>query len=88
MNIKFGKKDIIEMVEKYYKEILDITGGFPYQGGAVDLEAKMEEVVDMDPSIYQSMAIKAQEKAVQNFSNEANVQGVYNLYKLILSKNQ
>ena len=26
MNIKFGKKDIIEMVEKYYKEILDITG--------------------------------------------------------------
>lgn len=70
------------------KEILDITGGFPYQGGAVDLEAKMEEVVDMDPSIYQSMAIKAQEKAVQNFSNEANVQGVYNLYKLILSKNQ
>lgn len=26
MNIKFGKKDIIEMVEKYYKEILDISG--------------------------------------------------------------
>jgi hypothetical protein len=26
MNIKFGKKDIIEMVEKYYKEELDITG--------------------------------------------------------------
>ncbi len=66
------------------KEILDVTGGFPYEGGAEMLEQKMEEIAALSDKEYRLMAEKAQQEAVVHFSNEAYVDGVYSLYKKIM----
>lgn len=68
------------------KEILNITGGLAYLGGSEELEKKMEEVANMSPEIYNKMAHIAQEKAVQCFSIESNVEKIYSFYKEILNE--
>lgn len=66
------------------KEIMDITGGFSYLNGPVELAEKMEEAADMSPDIYAVMVQKAQEKAVKYFSNESNIENVYSFYREIM----
>ena len=67
------------------KEILDITGGFPYMGKAESLAKAMIQAADLDKNAYQKMAEIAQKQAVQFFSNESNIRNVYSFYREILS---
>lgn len=66
------------------KEILDITGGFPYTGRADALEDKMREISALTDDQYKDMVCYAQKQAVDSFSNEAYVDQVYAVYQSIL----
>lgn len=66
------------------KEILDYTGGYPYDGSVEDLACKMESVAKLSDSEYQGKAMSAQAKAVSTYSNESYVSSVIDVYKEIL----
>ena len=64
------------------KEILEKTGGFLFN----DIEglfSMMNRVVDLNVGNYKGMANNASNIASLNYSIEANVEGVYKLYKKI-----
>lgn len=67
------------------KEILDITGGLPYETGN-ELTERMMEVVNFKKEQYEKIALKAQEAAEKHFSIDRNVSDVYNFYCDILKR--
>ena len=68
------------------KEVLDITGGFPYENGWKELERKMERVINLSEDQYTEMANKARKAAIKNFSNEQYVDRVYRVYLQALNR--
>ena len=66
------------------KEILDITGGYPFMTDDEMLDA-MIEIADMKEEEYRPKALEAQKKALQFFSEEEYLKKVYQLYCKILS---
>ena len=68
------------------KEVLDITGGFPYLGDADALYRKMEEVAAYPEDACRTMMEHAQAEAVAHFSTEAYVDQVYEVYQDALSE--
>lgn len=65
------------------KEIMDITGGYPFINDDELLES-MTEVLRLSAEEYRSKAITAQKKAILYFSEEKYVDNVCNLYDSIL----
>ena len=65
------------------KEIMDVTGGFPFITRE-DLLEQMERVSLMDTSDYCKHASFAQEKAIAMYSNENNVELIDKFYNDIL----
>lgn len=65
------------------KEILDITGGFPYDDDG-ELLQQMNTVADLDSPSYQKVVLEAQQKALSTFSIEQNISKTYALYKKVL----
>lgn len=68
------------------KEVLDITGGFPYENDWKELEEKMEKVINLSEDEYTEIATRARKAAVKNFSNEQYVDKVYKVYLKALNK--
>lgn len=69
------------------KEILDMTGGLPYETER-ELTARMVEAADFQKEQYEKAALKAQEAAVNRFSIDRNVSDVYEFYCDILKQHQ
>lgn len=67
------------------KEILDITGGLPYETES-ELTERMHEVVQLKEESYKKMALNAQKAAVKHFSINCNVANIYRFYCDILEK--
>ena len=65
------------------KEIMDITGGFPFITDEELLES-MTEVLRLSAEEYRLKAIAAQQKAILYFSEEKYVDNVCKLYDSIL----
>ena len=68
------------------KEILEETGGFPFEGTSSDLANKMEIVASLSDHEYLSIAKKAQEKAVELYSCESNGNNIYGFYQKIIKQ--
>lgn len=66
------------------KEILDYTGGMQFTNNE-DFINKMEMVAKMEKEEYEEFVVEAQQKAVERYSIESNVEGIHLLYKQILS---
>ena len=68
------------------KEILDQTGGFPFnnENSVNGIFEKMEQVANLSDNQYQQLAVKAQNKAVDLYSNESYVEQVYAVYLSLL----
>lgn len=69
------------------KEVLDITGGFPYMGDAEVLWQKMEEVAALPEEDCKALVDRAQAQAITHFSAEAYVEQVYEMYQDALREN-
>lgn len=67
------------------KEILQKTGGLAYIDGEKGLEKAMNTVISYSRDTYKKKATKAQNVAVENFSNEQCVEKIYKLYNEILA---
>ena len=66
------------------KEILDKTGGLQFTSNDELLEL-MKQVRQFDENQYRKRALSAQNKSIELYSIENNIQEVYNLYKKIIS---
>ncbi len=66
------------------KEILENTGGFLYNQENNGLLDKMNAVAQLSDEQYKDMANGAQMVAVESYSNEQNVDKIFELYKKIL----
>lgn len=68
------------------KEIMNITGGYPFNTDEEMLTA-MNNIVYLTEKEYRTKAIYAQQQAVACFSEENYVDRVYSLYKEVLRTN-
>lgn len=68
------------------KEVLDITGGFPYLGDADALWQKMEEAASLPEEDGKKMMQHAQAQALAHFSAETYVEQVYAVYQRALTE--
>lgn len=67
------------------KEILDVVGGFPFDGDYIVIAEQMNAVHNLSKEEYNRLAQKAQELAVQQYSTEKNIEKITKLYYKILS---
>lgn len=67
------------------KEILNETGGFPFNNSQEMLE-QLVNVSELDANKYKNMAMYAQHKAIELYSNESYIDSVYELYEKIRCK--
>lgn len=65
------------------KEILEQTGGL-FFNDVKTLRTRMEEVVSWDETQYMSVALKAQQTAIEMYSIESNVNQIYEFYRKVL----
>lgn len=68
------------------KEILDYTGGIPYDGTIDDLVDKMLFVDKMSDEKYLKISDGAKEKAKEKYSIEANGKAIFSIYDQCLKK--
>jgi glycosyltransferase involved in cell wall biosynthesis len=66
------------------KEILNITGGFPYDEDD-ELLGQMRTVSKLTDEEYRNIALKAQTAALNRFSNKQNTQAIFEFYQQILN---
>jgi glycosyltransferase involved in cell wall biosynthesis len=62
------------------KEILDMVGGFPFDGDYIVIAEQMNTVHNLSKEEYNRLAQKAQELAVQQYSTEKNIEKIIDLY--------
>lgn len=67
------------------KEVIDHVGGFLFDT-VNGLYERMLELSELQEIEYRDIAIRAQSRAVNSYSIEQNIEGVYQFYKTILNR--